>query len=697
MARTGHASGAALLALVVVAAPALADDDERDLQGSVEITYRDVNQDGSQARYDEDFDSLDSGLRLSHVDLGWFGIESSLADYLRVEADGLGGDPYQRTTVRVGRQNVYDLKLGYRSQDFVYNLFDVVDDLDGDSWDSRRRFADVGLTFHAGEWAELFLEYQRVERDGASRVLADVNTELYRLDSPLDQSVERYTIGGRFEISSVDVLFRHTFRSYDYRFDNTTANDPGVSGSNIASLHSYRWLQDDNGDTDLTTLSISTPIGDRVQLTLDAFGTFLGEDNLESDVLLNAEGTSFRGVCAVSGDVCSASAPCDVGIPGNFCIPDPYSVTDGTSRADIEADFLVLDADLSVKIRDDLDLHLQGRTLDREVKSTQLRDLDGNGVADDLEGTVLDSTPGSTTRVDYSLDTLTGLLDYAASPRYRFRLGFRTISRKLEREGFEFGTNDYRNTPFDSDSDDTLIAGMTLKPKDWLRLDADYERGDIAQAFTAVAPMETDRLRVRARFTPMSDLDVDLRYSAYDNSNDGVDFRRSTDCSSPGADIDSGCWSSSADVETVSARISHRPVRGVDYWLSWTRSDVDSSVRVRFDTEQFFNSAENGDSIYENRSTEVAAQLNVTWAEVWRVFFRARVNDADGKNEIAGVTYSNTLDLVQDFSDAEVGLTYSFDNGVYAGARLRSFDYDDANDRLDYDGEILSLVLGYRF
>ncbi|MHC4990578.1 MAG: hypothetical protein ACYTGC_06315 [Planctomycetota bacterium] len=698
MGRTEHGIGAAVLALTLVATPAPAGDEEQNLRGTVELTYRDVNQDGSVDKYNEDFDGLDSGLRLSHLDLEWFEVDSSVADYLRVEADGLGGDPYERATVRVGRRDTYDLRLTYRNQEYIYNLFKVVDDLDASTWNTERRFTDVALTFYPTDSIELFVDFQQVERDGTSQVMADVNTELYQLDSPLDQSVARYSVGGRFEIGSVDVLFRQMLRRYDYSLDNSTTDNPGLSGgANIASLDSYRRLQNDEGDSDLTTLTVSAPLGGRVHLTASVFGTLLGDETIESQVLLNAEGTSFRGVCAVSGDVCSGRSPCDLGIPGNFCIPDDYSVADGTSRADIDGDYLVLDADLSVRIRDDLDFHFQGRTLDRDVESTSLRDLDGNGVADDLEGTVNDDTPGSVTSVEYSLDTLTGLFDYAPSNRYRFRLGFRTISRELLREGFEFGTNDYRNTPFESDSDDTLIVGMVLDPLEWFRFEADYEAGDITQAFTAVAPMETDRVRARARFTPHPDLHVDVGYTGYDNSNLGSDFRVSDDCSVPGADIDSGCWNTHAEGTIYSARIWHRPTPDVDYWFSWTRSDVDRKVRIRFDTEEFFNSGENGDSIYDNLSTDLAGQVNIRWNDTWRLFFRARINDADGTDRITGATFSNTIDLSQDFSDAEVGLTYSFENGLYVGGRVRMFDHDDANDRLDYDGDIISVVVGYRF
>ena len=166
MAQIAHAIGVSVLAFWFVFVPTLAAEKDRNLEGNVEITVRDVNQDGSHDRYNEDFDGLDSGVRLSHLDLNWFGIDSKLVDYLRIEADGLGGDPYERTMVRFGRSDSYDLRLTYRSQDSIYDLSDLVGDLDRNSWDSRRQSVDMKFKYHATDSIELFVEYQRVERDG---------------------------------------------------------------------------------------------------------------------------------------------------------------------------------------------------------------------------------------------------------------------------------------------------------------------------------------------------------------------------------------------------------------------------------------------------------------------------------------------------------------------------------------------------
>lgn len=698
MPRTRRTLLLAMLAAFLVAYPVAAGDGdgESDLQGSVEILVRDVSQDGSVQRYEDDFDGLDSGVRLSRLELDWDDLHTGVIDWFRLEAGGFGGDPYEHATFRTGLADVYDLEIRHRKQRNIYDLFGLVDDLDGSTWDSKRSFADVDLTFHLGESSRIFLEYSRVQRDGTSFSLQDVQTELFRLDTPLDQDVERYSLGGKFAVGKADLLIRQTLRRLDYRFNPTTTGDLGLSPSNPASLTRYDWMQDDTGDADLTTVTLSTPLGGRAHLTASAFGTVFGNETLESRVLLDAEGTSSTGTCSITGTACSRSVPCS-SVPGDVCIGDPFTVDGGTSRADLEVDYMVIDADVSIRILDGLDFHLQSRSLDREVTGTHLRDLDGNGVPDDTEGTVQDDTPGSETRVDYALDTLTGLFDYAPSSRYRFRLGYRTISRELDRSGFEFGTNENRNADFESDSDDTLILGVLVRPLDWLRLDLDYEEGDVAQAFTATSAAETDRLRLRARIEPRDDMRVDLSLLDYERSNRDADFRQAADCSAIGADLPDGCWFSDAEGSTVSASFWHRPNDNLDYWFRWARQDVKSVTRVRYDTELFFNSTEVGDSVYDNTSTEWATGLNVSWGKPWRAHVRLRINESDGRNDVLGPTFTNRLLLLQDYADLEAGVTYAFENGLYVGGRLRAFDYDDVNDRMDYEGEIVSLLAGMRF
>jgi hypothetical protein len=278
----------------------------------------------------------------------------------------------------------------------------------------------------------------------------------------------------------------------------------------------------------------------------------------------------------------------------------------------------------------------------------------------------------------------------------RIRAGYRTVDRDVTRSGFEYDASGYRNSDYESNGDDTMILGLILKPRKWLQLSADYEQDDIEQAFTAVAPMEVDRLRARARFTPGSDMRIDLSYLDYENKNQGADFRQAGACPGPGGDIDEGCWSSNGEGTSYSAAFWHKANQKLDYWFRWAQQDFDRMVRTHYDLDPF-GIAENGDSIYTSDSTEWAGHVNYDLAEQWRGFVRIRVNDSSGANGLTGQIYTTGLIIDQDFSDVEAGLTYTFPRGLYLGGRYRIFDYNDYDNRLDYDGDIFTLVAGFSF
>ena len=229
----------------------------------------------------------------------------------------------------------------------------------------------------------------------------------------------------------------------------------------------------------------------------------------------------------------------------------------------------------------------------------------------------------------------------------------------------------------------------------WFHFDAGYEQGDVSRAFTAVAPAETDRLRVKARFRLGQDTKFDLGYMAYENSNTGLDFRRPGDCV-PGGDVDDGCWNHLAEGTTWSLAVFHKPTEDFDFWVRWAEHDFDRVTRTHFNLDTFFGT-DVGDSVYDNTNTEFSGQVNYRWAGRWKAYVRARINESDGNNDLVGSTYTNRLVILQDYSDFEGGLTYTFPKDYYVGAGFRTFDYDDHNDALDYDGDILSVIAGLRF
>lgn len=655
--------------LLLFAGIAPAEDESSDLQGSAEILYRNVSNDGSLGKYNEDFDGLSSGFRIGNVTLDWTGIGAGLADYARLSLIGLGGDPYEAGGLRVGRQDVYDLRFGYRKQDYLYNLFELVDDEDAHAWDTSRAQADVHLTLYVHENVDLVFGFEEVSRRGNSFFMKDIERDLFRLETPLDQISKRYTAGANLHIGPVDVLFRQTRRNDDYRFENTIEGSLGLDPTDLATLESYDWRQRDTTSSDLTTLKVHTPLGSRVDLTVTAFSSLLGGEEMKSRVTVDALGTSYEGTCSITTTTtCGEDADCP---PGEVCIPNPYVLSEGFSDTDVDMDTTVVDVDLGVRIVDPLRFIVQYRTMQREAEGESFRDLDPAGGPVTVE-----------TRFDYDVDTIAGILEYQPISALRLRGGYRTTDRSLERDGFG-GTLGLRDEEFDSDGDETWILGAAWKAAGWLKIFADYEDGDREMPFTAVSLVETERTRFRAVLTPQPEMRIDLSYTDFENTNPAYD--------------------SSSEGTSWAVAFFHKANEQLDYLFRYAEQDIETATPIVFDISSFNfafpGDTEPGGSFFDTDHTQGLAQINWSWSPPWRAYLRYMMAESDGSDLFTGVSSGVISDEVinQEYMDVEAGLLYTFPGGLFLGGSFRLFDYDDENDLLDYEGEILEIRSGLTF
>jgi len=639
----------ALSALLLSVVPALAEDGKGGLEGSVELLYRDVDIEGESRKYDEDYDGLDSGVRLGSLSANWLQPASGKLDYARLDMSGLGGDPYESTKLRLGRKDKFDLSFNYTKRDYIYNLFELVGNEDGATWDAQRRIADIALKLYPSDNVKLVFEFRDGQRSGTSLVMKDISRQLFRLETPLDVNEKRYTVGGDFKLGEVDFVVRQTMRRYVNLFDNMTEQNLGIELGSLTTLTHYDWNQRDSGSTDWTSFKVHAPLGSRVDLTIGVLGTFLGDDSLRSNVSVNADGTDFSGA--------------------------PLSFVDGFSRADLQGDTTLVDADLSVSVINELDVHLQYREFDRDLAGTADEDLEGTGTSSSVN-----------VQNDYSLSTMSAIVNYRPVRQIGLRVGYRMIDRELQRTGF-LGV---RNIDYDSKDDDTLIFGITLKPVDWFRLNADLEDGEVTQPFTAVAPEESDHLRVRATFTPQDNMRIDLGYLDFESMNTAPDIR----------DLGS-FWNGLREGQSLSVSFWNRVGEKIDYMLRYAGQEIETNVGVTFDTAGFFGT-ETGFSIFDNDNTQYSGYVNCAFGTRWKGNVRFMAAESDGVNVLTGDATPapgivNSESIKQELVDLEVGLNYFFDGGMFVGGSYRMLDYEDGNTLLDYDGEIITLRAGLRF
>ncbi len=629
----------ALLCGLLVSSPSSGEDGEIQFSGSAEFLYRNVSQDGSEEKYNEDFDGLSSGARLGSVSLDWTNLGSVFADYARVDLHGLGGDPYESTILRIGRQDVYDFAFTYRKQDYLYDLFDVTDDEDGHTWSTERSLTGLDLTIHAHEKVDVVLGFDEADRRGDHLFMKDLQRDLFRLETPLDQVSKVYTVGANLRLGPVDVIFRQQLINRDLEFNNSTEGNLGLDTADTALLNFYDWRQKDRVESDITTVRVHTPIGSRLDLTVSAVGSYLGDEELESSVSVDADGVDFAAA--------------------------PFAIVDGFSETEVEMDTFVGDVDLAVRILDPLTLIVQYSNLQREIDGETVRDLEGTG-----------TTTSQDVLLDYDVDTIAGILEWQAHRTLVLRGGYQTADRDLERDGFGEPT---RDEEFESDGDETVLFGAAWRPRGWLRLNADYEDGERDNPFTQVSLVETERLRLRAIVNPRTDMTIGATYSDFENTNPVFD--------------------SSSEGTYWSLAFSHQAGQRLNYTLSYAEQDIDTATPIVFDTAAF-GGTDTGDTLFDVDHTQGSAQINYDFTSAWRSFLRYSMTEAEGDNVFVGDTTGVISEglIQEEYSDVEVGLSYHFPSGLYVGGSYRDFEYDDdGNELVPYDGEIFTIRAGLTF
>jgi hypothetical protein len=137
----------------------------------------------------------------------------------------------------------------------------------------------------------------------------------------------------------------------------------------------------------------------------------------------------------------------------------------------------------------------------------------------------------------------------------------------------------------------------------------------------------------------------------------------------------------------------------VDYLLRWAEQQVDSRAAVIFDLAGGVNAS--GLSVYDTDTTEALAQVNFRVRERWQASLRWWLAEADGENPLLqlGGTFpdNETRRIDQDFENVGADVTYSLRGGLFVGGGGRLVDYDDRNDRLDYDAAVLTIRAGATF
>jgi hypothetical protein len=212
------------------------------LRGSAALGTRSLDVDGTEAKFLEEL-NLGTGMRLFDLHLRYEPptAEQASLDSLELDADGLGGEPFQSVHFGVRKYGTYRLALDRRRSEYFYDdtilpasLASVPASTGGDyhRLDFERIRDTAKLDIELSPATQLSLGLERQTRSGDSTTTMTVERDEFDIDRPLDESLDGLTFGVRHSWRRVSVIFAEELRD----FENTSELLlPGASpGRNLA-------------------------------------------------------------------------------------------------------------------------------------------------------------------------------------------------------------------------------------------------------------------------------------------------------------------------------------------------------------------------------------------------------------------------------------------------------------------------------
>ena len=439
-----------------------------NVEGRFDLGFRWADSSGNEDKYFEDL-NYRTGPRLFDVNLNITPTSEGAFDLLHVDANGLG-DPFQSFGVALKRYGKFNFRFRRNESQYFYrdtllphDLADISKSTGGDfhTFDFNRVNDVIDFDVKFGRRADVFVKFNRQTRLGESTTTLDISRDEFELDRPLDETKNDYTVGVQLYFDRASIYFDQTYR--DYETDNRIFL-PGASlGENDApgdqtELFFYEQLLPYDFTMPQSTVKVNVRFNDR--LTVNA-GFVVSNLNAQFSEQETARGVAFNG------------APLDTFEAGDGNISRTTTLTD-------------------IGVVYDINEHVAA------IGGFRYSDLDQQG-----EFRLPDVTQPT------GIEMSTGSVEVGAQI-YPTAAATLTGGYRHENRDTRFG-GDVTNAGHEGDSrvdttQDSLFFNGVYAPSSQVNLLAEYERGSYDNPFTLMAPTSMDRVKVRVRLRPITDL-----------------------------------------------------------------------------------------------------------------------------------------------------------------------------------------------
>ena len=295
---------AAMLALVLAGAPsgAASPVDDYTLGGSITAGYRNVDVDGSKAKYREDY-NLPSGPRLFNLDVSGTAndpVKSSL-DRFHLLVDTPGDEPVSTYLLDAGDRQHWDFRANFTRSKYFYDvpaLFEGPvpgDDRTADlhQFNLIRTNGAVDFTVWLPNLPKLFLGYRLYQEEGDTTSTVNIPAgDTFLLRAPLDSRMHVGVAGTEFDAFGTNVFLQQQYRRTIRTIGDHGPLEGDVRGldpTDASTLKRYDAAGGEHVDEPVTTVRLRRPLGDRVELT---GGYFYAHADLSSQWTTSQDATT---------------------------------------------------------------------------------------------------------------------------------------------------------------------------------------------------------------------------------------------------------------------------------------------------------------------------------------------------------------------------------------------------------------------
>jgi hypothetical protein len=464
---------------------------------ALEFGVRTIEVGGSRHKYLSDVNIRD-GWRVFEYALDSRSVTGAgpLYDFMHADAAGAGGDPQQTFTFRMDKKRAYKFDASVRR----FNYFRYLPNfsLNSHNIDTRQQISDFNLKLLPQRKVRVNLGYNRSVATGFSQITTSANSDIFAIPGNREWASNDYRLGVDVTHKGWDFFAEEMYRSYKWDTSYTwpSGTNPGVVNPNdLATITFYTRAEPTRSHASITRASLRGSLAKRVHLI--ARGLY-GEERWNGFVIDSYAGTTTAANTRILSQV--------------------Y-----TSNATAKRPSKIFDGGISFDLTDNL-------TLNNTFRYSGYRILGDAYVNTFQQRQVGTGTPTTTNPSPFSPNQVTPLgffglgqidlssywntldLQYSRGRKLSANIGWRSTHRDVNISNLTTTESDTQNT-------NTAIGSIRIRPIDPLNLFFDYERGQADNVFVRVAPMEFQRVRVRANVQAHEKLTVSATLSTTDRTN----------------------------------------------------------------------------------------------------------------------------------------------------------------------------------